>query len=339
MAYSMKDIAKEANVSLTAVSLVLNNKETRVSETKKAEIKRIAKRMNYRPNSAAVSLSKNISYNIALIVPDITNPFFARIVREITTFLNKKGYGTLLIDSENSYKNEKAALQNLISRGVDGILLVPSNEIFSKNEAEVTDLLQNIAKPLVLLNAYTDRDVSYVNFDNTKGAEMATQELIKYGHQQIGFIRGEDNFINALERYKGYEKVLKRNGIPLNKKLVFKGDYSMASGYRLATKIMENTELTAIVSSNDLMLFGVIKWAKEHQIPIFKRLSMIGFDNTPYTEILEVPLTTIDQDTGKMATEASDLLLRMIQTKKKIVKRIIIDPILIRRQSIWKRHC
>ncbi|MCF7523341.1 LacI family transcriptional regulator [Levilactobacillus brevis] len=132
MAYSMKDIAKEANVSLTAVSLVLNNKETRVSETKKAEIKRIAKRMNYRPNSAAVSLSKNISYNIALIVPDITNPFFARIVREITTFLNKKGYGTLLIDSENSYKNEKAALQNLISRGVDGVLLVPSNEIFRK---------------------------------------------------------------------------------------------------------------------------------------------------------------------------------------------------------------
>ncbi|WP_260254140.1 LacI family DNA-binding transcriptional regulator [Levilactobacillus brevis] len=105
MAYSMKDIAKEANVSLTAVSLVLNNKETRVSAAKKAEIKRIAKRMNYRPNSAAVSLSKNISYNIALIVPDITNPFFARIVREITTFLNKKGYGTLLIDSENSYKN------------------------------------------------------------------------------------------------------------------------------------------------------------------------------------------------------------------------------------------
>lgn len=86
MAYSMKDIAKEANVSLTAVSLVLNNKETRVSETKKAEIKRIAKRMNYRPNSAAVSLSKNISYNIALIVPDITNPFLLELSVRLQPF-------------------------------------------------------------------------------------------------------------------------------------------------------------------------------------------------------------------------------------------------------------
>ncbi|GEO70170.1 LacI family DNA-binding transcriptional regulator [Levilactobacillus acidifarinae] len=337
MAYSMKDIAKEAKVSLTAVSLVLNDKDTRVSESKKAEIKRIAKQMNYRPNSAAVSLSKNVSYNVALIVPDITNPFFARIVREITTFLNTKGYGTLLVDSDNSYKNEKSALQNLISRGVDGVLLVPSNEIFSENQTEVTKLLQNLAKPLVLLNAYTTRKVSYVNFDNVKGAEMATQELINYGHRQIAFIRGENNFVNALERYEGYENVLKKNQITLNQNLVFRGDYSMESGYRLAPDILKNRQITAIVSSNDLMLFGVIKWAKEHQIPIFKRLSMIGFDNTPYTEILEVPLTTIDQDTEKMATDASELLLKMIQTKQKIVKKIIIDPILIRRQSVWKR--
>lgn len=335
MAYSMKDIAHEANVSLTAVSLVLNDKDTRVSEEKKTEIKAIAKRMNYRPNSAAVSLSKNISYNIALIVPDITNPFFSRIVREITSSLNQEGYGTLLVDSDNSYKNEKAALQNLISRGVDGVLLVPSNELFSRGEREVTELLQSISKPLVLLNAYTHSNVSYVNFDNVKGAELATQELINHGHQQIAFIRGKENFVNAPERYEGYVNVLKRNQISLDSHLVFKGDYSMESGYKLAPDILANPQTTAVVSSNDLMLFGLIKWAKVHQISIFKRLSMIGFDNTPYSEILEVPLTTIDQDTELMASDACELVLKMIRNKKKSVKKIIIDPILIRRQSVF----
>ncbi|MCY9807680.1 LacI family DNA-binding transcriptional regulator [Lentilactobacillus senioris] len=334
MKYGMKDIAKEAGVSLTTVSLVLNNKFIRISDKKKQEIKKIAKKMNYRPNSAAVSLSKQISYNIALIVPDISNPFFSELVKNVSTQLNINLYNTLLVNSDNSYKNEKKAIQNALSQGVDGILLVPSNELFSVDRSEVEHFISEIDKPFIFLNAYSDMNINYVNFDNIKGAEMATQELIDHHHQNIAFIKGKDKFVNANERYIGYQNVLSQNNIKLNENFVFEGDYTMKSGYKLAPKILKNNKITGIVSSNDLMLFGMIKWAKQNDFPVFEKLSMVGFDNNPYTEVLEHPLTTIDQDINEMALKSVKLLLEMISSNKKIKKEIIIKPYLIKRETV-----
>ncbi|GHP13909.1 LacI family transcriptional regulator [Lentilactobacillus fungorum] len=334
MKYGMKDIAKKANVSLTTVSLVLNNKESRISTQKKQEIKRIAKEMNYQPNSAAVLLSKQISYNIGLIVPDITNPFFTELTQFINRQLRQNGYFTLFVDSGNSYLGEKQAIENMISRGVDGILLVPSSEFFSADQAEVETMFKNAGKPIILLNASTDMDISYVNFNNVEGAMMATQELIDHGHRNIAFIKGKDHLVNAQERYQGYKKGLEKNQLPFRKALVFEGDYSSNSGYQLAPQILKQSAITAILSSNDLMLFGLIKWSKEQGVDIFNRFSMVGFDNTPYTEIIEVPLTTIDQDAEKMSEDAIKMLLKKIKGKHDVTEKIIIQPRLIRRKSV-----
>ncbi|MHC9533501.1 LacI family DNA-binding transcriptional regulator [Dellaglioa sp. L3N] len=334
MKFGIKDIAKEANVSLTTVSLVLNNKISRISETKKKEIKQIAEDNDYRPNSAAVALSTHISYNIALIVPDITNPFFAKLIKVIIKKLNEKKYNVLIFDSNNSYNDEKSAIKSSISTGTDGFLLIPSNELFSIEVIEFNELFSNIDKPLVLLNAYTDKKISYVNFDNIKGAELATQELIDHGHKKIAFIKGHDHFVNAIERYQGYQNILLKNKIRFDKNLIFSGDYSIQSGYDIAPNILNNPNITAIVSSNDLMLFGIIKWAKVNQVNISNKISMVGFDNNPYDEILELPLTTIDQDTEKMATKAIKMLLHKIQHPSTKVEHVVIDPILIQRESV-----
>lgn len=334
MKYGMKDIAKRANVSLTTVSLVLNNKESRISTQKKQEIKQIAKERNYQPNSAAVLLSKQISYNIGLIVPDITNPFFTELTQFINRQLRKNGYFTLFVDSGNSYLGEKQAIQNMISRGVDGILLVPSSEFFSADQDEVEQLFKSAGKPIILLNASTDMDISYVNFNNVEGAVMATQELVDHGHRKIAFIKGKDHLVNAHERYQGYQDGLRKNHIPFEQSLVFEGDYSSESGYHLAPQILKHPEITAILSSNDLMLFGLIKWSKEQGVDIFNRFSMVGFDNTPYTEIIEVPLTTIDQDADKMSADAIKMLLRKIKGKRDVTRQVVIKPKLIRRKSV-----
>lgn len=334
MKYGIKDIAREANVSLTTVSLVLNNKPSRISEAKKKEIKLIAEKNNYRPNSAAVTLSTQISYNIALIVPDIANPFFAKLIKVIIKKLNEQKYNVLIFDSNNSYNDEKNALKSSISTGVDGVLLIPSNELFSIKTTEFDKLFSDIDKPLVLLNAYTDKKISYVNFDNIKGAELATQEVINHGHTQIAFIKGHNHFVNAIERYQGYKNVLLKNKIKFDKNLVFSGDYSIQSGFDIAPSILNNSKITAIVSSNDLMLFGLIKWAKKNRINVSDNISMVGFDNNPYDEILESPLTTIDQDTEKMATESIKILLNKINTPSSNIEHTIIDPLLIQRESV-----
>lgn len=333
---TMKEIAKKANVSVSTVSLVLNNKQSRISKIKKEEIKQIAKEMNYTPNIAAVSLSKNISFNVGLIVPDITNPFFATLTKLIDQKLRIRGYSTLLVDSNNSFEIEKSTINNMVARGVDGIILVPSNEFFSISIQKQKNLVKNCKKPLILLNAYTDLPVSYVNFDNVTGAYLATQELINYGHQNIAFIKGKKNFVNAKERLQGYKSALKDNQIKINSNIIFEGDYTLQAGYKLAPSIIKIKNITGIVSSNDLMLFGIIKWAKSHHLDIFNRLSMVGFDNDPYSEIIEVPLTTIDQNPLGMVNNTIKLLMTMIIDKKSFISHSIIKPQLIKRQSVKK---
>ncbi|GAF37720.1 LacI family DNA-binding transcriptional regulator [Lentilactobacillus farraginis] len=338
MNYTMKDIAQRANVSVSSVSLVLNNKPSRIPKETKNKIRKIAEELNYRPNSAAVFLSKKISYNIGLIVPDITNPFFAFLTKTIDERLRASNYSTLFADSNNSFEREVQIINNMISHGVDGILLVPSNKFFYQPHNKLQEMIDNLNKPLILLNASSDLRVNSVNFDNVLGAIMATEELIKYGHKSIAFIKGKDHFVNAPERYQGYKDALKKNDILLNPNYVFEGDYTIQSGYQVAPNIFNQRDITAILSSNDLMLFGIIKWAKEHRENVFKRFSMVGFDNNPYTEIIEVPLTTIDQEIGKMADKAIDLLLTILREKVRDSKQIIIKPRIIRRNSIKSEH-
>lgn len=335
MKYTMKDIAKAAGVSLSTVSLVLNDRPVRVSDKTRKRIKQIASEIHYQPNAAAVSLSRNVSYNIGLIVPDITNPFFAQMTREINNQLAKHGYSTLFADSNNSAEKERHILHNMVSHGVDGILLVPSNEFFYQDMDKLQKQIDETGKPIVLVNATADMlKVCSVNFDNFKGAAMATQELIDHGHRNIAFIQGKKQYVNAPERYEGYVHTLEENDIPFRSDFLYEGDYSITSGYRAADAIIKNREVTAILSSSDMMLFGIIKWANEHGLNAFSRFSMIGFDNDPYDVITQYPLTTVDQNIPPMVSKGVTALLKMISTKKITYQHLVIAPELIRRQSV-----
>lgn len=334
---TMKDIARQASVSVATVSMVLNNKpNSRISKHKREEIERIARKLNYHPNFAAISLSKQQSLNIALIVPDITNPFFSLLTKEIDLSLERGGYSTIFVDSNNSFQNEKKAIESMVSRGVDGIILVPSNEFFLVDHVQREQLIANLAKPFILLNAYpNDLDVSYVNFDNVNGAYIATQELIDKGHREIAFIQGQTGFVNAAERLAGYKQALKNNHLPLKQQNLFVGDYSVQSGYELANVITQQKNITAILSSNDLMLFGMIKWGKMHHVDVLHRYAMIGFDNDPYSEILAVPLTSVDQRPKEMIEETLAILFDMIGSDHKVFKHALVKPELIKRASLF----
>lgn len=336
MRYTMQDIANEAGVSISTVSLVLNDKKARIADKTRRKIKAIAQKHDYHPNSAAVSLSKKISYNIGLIVPDITNPFFANLTRLVDEKIRGLGYSTLFADSNNSGKREREILTNMISHGVDGILLVPSNEFFYQNVADNQKIIDDLDTPLILVNASTDMDVTTINFDNYLGAQLATQYLIDNGHQRIAFIRGKTKYVNAPQRYKGYIDTLRKNHLQFDPRIVYPGDYSIASGYRAAPQIFQNRTITGVVSASDMMLFGLIKWANEHHLDAFTRFSLVGFDNDPADELTKLPLTSVDQQPNLMVNAAIKQLVQLINNDEGNYQHIVIKPQLIVRESVQK---
>ena len=195
--------------------------------------------------------------------------------------------------------------------------------------------IDETGKPFVLVNATADKlKVCSVNFDNFQGAALATQELIDHGHRNIAFIQGKTQYVNAPERYQGYRQTLEKNDLPFRPDFLYEGDYSIESGYQAASSIINNNEVTAVLSSSDMMLFGIIKWANEHQVNAFNRFSMIGFDNDPYDLITQYPLTTIDQQISKMVSKSVGALLKMIINKNITHQKLIVTPELIRRQSV-----
>lgn len=331
----MKDIAKQAGVSLTTVSLVLNNKEARISRETRQKIKEIAEDLHYQPNTAAVTLSRKVSYSIGLIVPDITNPFFSQMTREINEILRDRGYSTLFADSNNSASQERVLLNQMGAHGVDGILLIPSNEFFSQSLKDLKTQIRELNRPMILVNAAANGlALPSVNFDNEYGSVLAAQELISNGHKKIAFIRGKKQFINAQERFDGYLRALNDNGIEYDPRMVYEGNYSIESGYAIAESLFSRQDVTAILSSSDIMLFGIIKWANERGLNAFKRFSMVGFDNDPYDVITQRPLTTVDQNLAEMVSSSVELLMGHISGKEKNPRQVLVAPRLIRRRSV-----
>jgi LacI family transcriptional regulator len=315
MKLTMKDIAKMANVSMTTVSLVLNNKKARISQKKINEIKKIAADNNYIPNSSAVSLATNESKTIGVVVPNIGNPFYSLLLKAISDALKNRGYYALIINTNDNHDDESQQVQKLISRGVDGILLVPSNDLFSQGSTVVTEFLKDISLPFVLVNAETKLKINQINFDSVEGGFLATQLLIQKGHKKIAIITGEKGYVNADDRLKGYKKALEQNHIDFDSNLVFRGKYDIQSGNENITKIIKDTEATAIFFCNDLMLYGAMQKMNQLKLNLFDRYSIIGYDDTFFNEIFNPEVSSVKQDVNKLGSDAVIMMLDAIKNK------------------------
>jgi len=334
MAMTISDIAKKAGVSVSTVSRVINNKggKYRISQSTQNLINSIATELNYTPNQLARGLRLKKTHTIGLVVPDISNPFFAHVTRIIQTELYKLGYTLIVCNTDENQGREIEQISLLRSKGVDGFIIMPVG-LENNHIKEILD--DNI--PLVLLDrCFDDLDTNSVLVDNYNGAYKATKYFIDQGHHRIAIIQGLPNTSTNTMRVNGYKSALRDNSIDINNEYVVGKDFRFENGY-IETKYLINmkTPPTAIFCTSDLITQGALAAIYEENFTIPEDFAIISFDDIDFGPFLKAPLTAVEQPRRMMGEMSVKLLIEDIRLKGRSEKRnIILKPNLLIRESV-----
>ena len=329
------DIAREANVSVATVSRVLNNSAP-VKESTRRKIMEIIEKNQFQPNALARSLLKKETGTIAMILPDITNPFFPEVFWGAENMGRELGYTFFLCDSAGDYKRESEYLGILRERRVDGIIFLggrinvancPSDLV-----QEVVDL--SVHTPVVLVNGQlAGSGLHRIFTDEAKGAEMVVRHLIELGHRDIAFLGGLEYMSTTRVKIRAVRKVLKEHGLELAPDRIKYGDFSIQAGKTLMDELLASPRRpTAVICVNDFTAVGAIKSASEHGLGIPDDISITGFDGTPLSEAVIPELTTVSQNAYELGKLAVESLHKLINGGK-VKKQTVLEPRLIVRKS------
>ncbi|NLJ83782.1 MAG: LacI family transcriptional regulator [Halanaerobiaceae bacterium] len=334
MRVTIKDIAREAGVSVTTVSRVLNNKAD-VSDKTREKVLKIIDRLNYNPNSIARGLVMNKTYTIGLIVPDISNAFFAEIAKAIEDELREYGYSVIFCNTDNDKDREKESIDLLRSKQVDGLI-----GAFSHDSKDEVLALGKAGLPIVQIDRLVDdSQIPSVIIDNILSGYEATEYLIKKGHRRIAHITGALDTNTGIRRAEGYRKALQEYGIEIDEELVMEGDFSQESGYLAMKEILErNKDLTAVFAGNDMMALGAYRAIYAAGLKIPEDISIIGHDDFTLASLVSPALTTMQQPIYKIGKVAASLLIDIIKGKKNKEGLIVVNTSLIERSSVKTIH-
>ena len=325
---TIKDIAKVANVSYATVSRALSG-ISGVSEKTRSRVLKICEELGYTPNYMARSMVTKATNIIGLIVPDISNPFMSEMAFNIEQFARESGYHIMLCNSVNDVEQENKVFKLLMGRKVDGILLFPTSA-YSYNELET--YLDKLPVIFVSENL-SDFPASYITVDNLQGAAIGTEYLYSLGHRNILYFGRR---VNHKLRYDGYASVCKKYGLTPH---FFDSPYpadAIQHGYDMAKELFKaNAKLpyTAIFASTDSNALGLLKAAEEVGIRIPEDISLLGFDNIPYSGLPKIMLSTVEQPYKLMATAAVDMLIDKISHPDFGYSHKILSPKLVVRNS------
>ena len=328
---TIKDVAKEVNVSVTTISRVLNNKPD-VSEATKKKVEKAIEKMGYNPNKIAQGLVLKKSNSIGLIIPDINNPFFPELIKGVERTAKKLGYSLILCNTDNDKIEEKESIFLLRSKQVDGIILSLSLE-----NKEALKELEKERYPIVQIDRrIKDSIYPAITIDNKKSAYIATEYLIKQGHRKIGHITGDLSTETAINRFKGFRQALKDHNISYKKEWLLEGDYSIESGKEMMENIIKlKNRPTALFLANDLMAFGAYETIFKYNYSIPEDFSIIGHDNIEITSFVKPGLTTMDQPKYRLGEIAAKNLIKIIENKdKSAFRNVILKNAMIVRDSI-----
>ncbi len=324
----MKDVAKLAGVSTATVSRVLAGKDNINQETKQKVLVAI-EQLNYRPNKLARNLRKLESKTIVAVVPDISNMFFSDIIRGIEGVARENGYHVLLGNTFNDTNREIDYIELIKEKLADGVILLTAR-IPMQQIVEIAEEL-----PVVLACEYIDgADVPTVTIDNISSARKAVNHLIALGHRRIGFISGPLQVIVSRDRLKGYHQGHLQHDLPIDESLVQEGDFTVESGYRMATRLLALTSPpTAIFAANDEMAIGAIQAIREKGFRVPEDIAVVGFDDIRLATLFDPPLTTVSQPKLEIGSKAAEILLKIINHEPVERRQVVLSDQLIIRQS------
>lgn len=311
MKITINEVAKRANVSKSTVSRVINNTKP-VSEEVRKRVLAVIKSTNFKPNATARSLSLKKSHLIGLILPDLSNTVFSRVISGIETFMRDKDYHLLITATDFNIDMKIEHIQILKDKGVDGLILVTDH-----GNEEFYQAMLDFKKPIIMIGSDSTIDsIPVVKIDNYKAAADATNYLLELGHNKIGMIRGPlIDPQSGKERFEGYRDTLLEKEL-YNELFVMEGWYSFDDGYDCMTKILlKDVRPTAIFCACDLMAVGAMKCAMDRGYKIPEQISFLGFDDVDIARMYNPALSTIRQPFEEIGKIAIKELIMMIENK------------------------
>jgi len=328
---TIKDVARQAGVSTMTVSRVINNTGYIRTETR-ARVELAISELGYLPNALARSLRFKQTKTIALVLTDITNPFFTTVARGVEDAAGAQGFSVLFCNTDESESAEGEYLSILLQKQVDGVLLVPSS-----NESRAIPLLRERGVPVVTLDRrVSDPSVDAVRGDSERGAYDLVCHLIGLGHRRIAMLTSAHNVSTATDRVAGYRRALSEAGIAVDLRLICSDDFSTEGGFRSTQQLLAlHPRPTAIFGGNNFIAFGAFRAMREAGLQVPDDCSLVTFDDLPESWLMLPFLTTVNQPAYAIGQQATELLLDRLEGRGGPAARTIILPgeLIIRRSS------
>lgn len=330
MAVSIKDVAREAGVSIATVSRVLNDIDV-VNEETKEKVLNAIKTLGYRPNIVARSLKTQRTRTIGILVPDISSQVYPEIVRGAEDVANIYDYNIILCNSDYDPDKEKEYLRVLKEKMVDGLLYMSISL-----EDNTINLVNDLDLKTVLVETDDERGLyPSVTIDNIQAVYDSTQYVINKGAKKVAFIGTKQEQANAFsKRYLGYEKAIKENGLELDKDLSYFDGFKVKTGYEGVKKFMENNkEFDAVVCSSDEIAMGAINAIRESGKRVPEDVNVVGFSNISMSEVFYPKITTVAEPMYDMGSIAMRMLIKFINNKPVEKKHYVLSHKIVERDS------
>jgi len=334
---SLKDLARELQVSISSVSRALNNHPD-ISPDLVKRVQKLAQQWNYKPNPYAMRLLKHVSKTIGVIIPDIATYFYASVISGIESYTKEKGYAVVISSSQELCQKEQDNIENLLNLRVDGLIICLSQETSSYSHF---DKIIEAKTPLVFFDRVCRTgEFSSVVADNYEAARMVIKHFHEMGAKKIAFINGPAHLNICKERFSGYIEGLKDCGLKIRKDFLISCNMTPESAKVATQKLLALPEIPdAILSINDTVAFAAMKEIKFQGIKIPDKIALVGFTDEFHASIVDPELTSVMHPTFEMGQEAARLLINQIESdEQKTPRQIVMKTKLVIRKSSIKNN-
>jgi LacI family transcriptional regulator len=332
---TIKDIARELNVSSSTVSRALKDYPGISDETKR-KVKEMAEKLNYRPNAIALSLRKSRTFTIGVIIPEVVHFFFSTVISGIEEVAYSRGYNVILTQTNEKLDREKSSIDTMLSNQIDGFLVSFSKE--TKDFTHFSRLLDQ-GFPIVFFDRMPDiPEAINVTVDDYSGSYQATKHLISQGYQNIIHLAGPSNLQISKERERGYRQALLDAGLPINPASIVECPQGTnEEAFSITKEIFEEFTVKpdAIFANNDMAAVGAMMACKSLNLRVPEDVGIVGFSNWQFCSILDPTLSSVAQPGFKIGIKATELLLDIIE--KKIDATQIKEPLVLETELLIRK--
>jgi LacI family transcriptional regulator len=328
---TIRDVAKRAGVAPITVSRVVNSSGY-VSQETRERVEAAVTELGYVPNTLARSLRFKKTNTLALVLPDITNPFWTTVARGVEDAASDRGFNVILCNTDESEAEEGKYLTVLLQKQIDGVVLAPA-----RSTAEPVELIQKQRVPVVVIDRQVPHaQVDVVRCDSIKGAYQLVRHLLSLGHGRIAMLAGPPDVSTAVDRVAGYHQALAETGLEAQAELVRYGEFTQASGYDMAQQALTcRPRPTALFAANNFIAIGALRALRDAGVRVPADMTLVAFDDLPPAFVIDPFLTVVAQPAYQMGHKATELLLARLSGQAPAEYQHLLLPteMIVRRSS------